>query len=223
MHKTLLIIRVLFIAFCAIASWLICYTVEEWDHRRGLAVGIGLMLGVLVILVDLLLKGFSVRGLTAVTFGLGMGALVAWLVANSPLLNRGDPQIIYLVQMALFMICTYLGTVIALRGKDDFNLVIPYVRFVPQEVEVSLVIVDTTALVDGRIAKICQTQFMGAALIIPAFMLNELQLIADSADAVKQARGRRGLQVLNDLRAIKHLDIRIQQSEVAVRRIAMPS
>lgn len=104
MHKTLLIIRVLFIAFCAIASWLICYTVEEWDHRRGLAVGIGLMLGVLVILVDLLLKGFSVRGLTAVTFGLGMGALVAWLVANSPLLNRGDPQIIYLVQMALFMI-----------------------------------------------------------------------------------------------------------------------
>ena len=164
MHKTLLIIRVLFIAFCAIASWLICYTVEEWDHRRGLAVGIGLMLGVLVILVDLLLKGFSVRGLTAVTFGLGMGALVAWLVANSPLLNRGDPQIIYLVQMALFMICTYLGTVIALRGKDDFNLVIPYVRFVPQEVEVSLVIVDTTALVDGRIAKICQSQFMGAAL-----------------------------------------------------------
>ena len=110
MHKTLLIIRVLFIAFCAIASWLICYTVEEWDLRRGLAVGIGLMLGVLVILVDLLLKGFSVRGLTAVTFGLGMGALVAWLVANSPLLNRGDPQIIYLVQMALFMICTYLGT-----------------------------------------------------------------------------------------------------------------
>ena len=50
---------------------------------------------------------------------------------------------------------------------------------------------------------------------IPTFVLNELQLIADSADAVKQARGRRGLQVLNDLRAIKHLDIRIQQSEVA--------
>jgi len=215
MNRTLLIIRILFIAFCAIASWLICYTVEEWDRQRALAVGIGLMLGVLVILVDLLLKGFSVRGLTAVTFGLGMGALVAWLVANSPLLNRGDPQIIYLVQMALFMICTYLGTVIALRGKDDFNLVIPYVRFVPQEVEVSLVIVDTTALVDGRIAKICQTQFMGAALIIPTFVLNELQLIADSNDAVKQTRGRRGLQVLNDLRAIKHLDIRIHQSEVA--------
>ena len=96
MNKTLLIIRILFITFCAIASWLICYTVEEWDHWRKLAVGIGLLIGVLVILVDLLLKGFSVRGLTAVTFGLGMGALVAWLVANSPLLNRGDPQIIYL-------------------------------------------------------------------------------------------------------------------------------
>ena len=215
MNKTLLVIRILFIAFCAIASWLICYTVEEWDHRRGLAISIGLMIGVLVVLVDLMLKGFSLRGLTAVTFGLGIGALVAWLVANSPLLNRGDPQILYLVQMALFIICTYLGTVIALRGKDDFNLIIPYVRFVPHEVDTPLVIVDAGALADGRIAKIAQTQFFGAALIIPSFVLNELQRIAESDDAVKQARGRRGLQVLNDLRAIKHIDIRIQQSEVA--------
>jgi uncharacterized protein YacL len=218
MNKTLLVIRIVFIALCAIASWLLCYTVEEWDHRRGLAVMIGLMIGVLVVLVDLMLKGFSLRGLTAVTFGLGVGALVAWLISNSPLLNKGDPTIIYLVQMALFIICTYLGTVIALRGKDDFNLVIPYVRFVPHEVDVPLVVVDTSALIDGRIAKVCQTQFLGAALIIPTFVLNELQSIADSADPVKQARGRRGLQVLNDLRAIKHIDIRIHQSDVARRQ-----
>jgi uncharacterized protein YacL len=120
--------------------------------------------------------------------------------------------------MALFVICTYLGTVIALRGKDDFNLVIPYVRFVPHEVDVPLVVVDTSALIDGRIAKICETQFLGSALIIPSFVLNELQTIADSADSVKQARGRRGLQVLNDLRAIKHIDIRIHQSDVARRQ-----
>ena len=218
MNKTLLVIRILFIALCAIGSWLLCYTVQEWDQRRGLAVMIGLMIGSLVVLVDLMLKGFSLRGLTAITFGLGVGALIAWLIGSSPLLNKGDPSIIYLVQMALFVICTYLGTVIALRGKDDFNLVIPYVRFVPHDVDVPLVVVDASALIDGRIAKICQTQFMGAALIIPTFVLDELQTIADSPEPVKQARGRRGLQVLNDLRAIKHLDIRIHQSEVARRQ-----
>lgn len=218
MNKTLLVIRIFFIALCVVASWLVCYTVEEWDQRRGVAIMIGLLIGTLVVLVDLMLKGFSLRGLTAVTFGLGVGALIAWLISSSPLLNKGDPQTIYLVQLALFVICTYLGTVIALRGKDDFNLVIPYVRFVPHEVDVPLVVVDTSALIDGRIAKVCETQFLGAALIIPSFVLTELQTIADSADSVKQARGRRGLQVLNDLRAIKHIDIRIHQSEVARRQ-----
>ena len=221
MNKTLLVIRILFIALCAVASWLICYTVEEWDHRRGLAIVIGLMIGSLVVLVDLMLKGFSLRGMSAVTFGLGVGALIAWLISSSPLLNppgKGDPQTVYLVQLALFIICTYLGTVIALRGKDDFNLVIPYVRFVPHEVDVPLVVVDTSALIDGRIARICQTQFLGAALIIPTFVLDELQAIADSPDPVKQARGRRGLQVLNELRAIKHIDIRIHQSEISRRQ-----
>ena len=217
MNKTLLAIRIFFIALCIIASWLVCYTIEEWDHKRSLAMAIGLMIGILVVLVDVLLKGFSLRGLTALTFGLAVGAIISWLIGSSPLLNKGDPQIIYLVQLTLFVICTYLGTVIALRGKDDFNLVIPYVRFVPHEVDVPLVVVDTSALIDGRIAKVCETQFLGAALVIPSFILAELQTIADSADPVKQARGRRGLAVLNELRAIKHLDIRIHQSEVARR------
>lgn len=213
MNKTLLVIRVFFITLCAVASWLVCYTVEEWDSHRGLAVIIGVMIGVLVVLVDLMLKGFSLRGMTALTFGLGIGAVISWIVGSSPLLNKGDPAVIYLVQLSLFVVCTYLGTVIALRGKDDFNLVIPYVRFVPHEVDVPLVVVDTSALIDGRIAKVCETQFLGAALIIPTFVLAELQHIADSPDPLKQARGRRGLQVLNDLRTIKHIDIRIHQSE----------
>lgn len=222
MNKTLIVIRVFFIVLCAIGSWLLCYTIAEWDRHRALALFIGLMIGTLVVLVDLMLKGFSLRGLTALTFGLGVGVLISWLIGSSPLLNpfgkEGDPQVIYLVQMGLFLICTYLGTVIALRGKDDFNLVIPYVRFVPHEVDVPLVVVDTTALIDGRIAKVCETQFLSAALIIPSFVLTELQAIADSADSVKQARGRRGLAVLNELRAIKHIDIRIHQSEVARRQ-----
>jgi uncharacterized protein YacL len=218
MNKTLLSIRIFFIALCAVASWLVCYSVVEWDQRQGLSIAIGLMIGVLVVLVDVMLKGFSLRGLTALTFGLGVGALIAWLISTSPLFNRGDPQTLYLVQLALFVICTYLATVIALRGKDEFNLVIPYVRFVPHEVDVPLILVDTSALIDGRIARICETQFLGVGLIIPSFVLTELQSIADSTDPIKQARGRRGLQVLNDLRAIRRIDIRIHQSEVSRRQ-----
>jgi len=218
MNKTLLAIRIFFIALCATASWLVCYSVQEWDNRRLLAIMIGLMIGTLVVLVDLMLKGFSLRGLSAISFGLFAGSIIAYLLGVSPLLEKGDPAIIYLVRLALFVICTYLGTVIALRGKDEFNLVIPYVRFVPHEVDVPLIVVDTSALIDGRIARIYETQFLGAALIIPTFVLTELQTIADSPDPVKQARGRRGLQVLNELRAIKNIDIRIHQSDVARRQ-----
>ncbi|MDD3180192.1 MAG: twitching motility protein PilT [Opitutaceae bacterium] len=218
MNKTLLAIRIIFLALCVLGSWLICYTVEEWDRYRLVAMSMGFLIGVLVILVDLLLKGFSLRGLTAITFGLAVGALIASLVSASPLFGQGDPQIIFLVRLALFVICMYLGTVIALRGKDDFNLVIPYVRFVPHEVDVPVVVVDTSVLIDGRIARIYETHFLGAALVIPSFVLNELRQIADSSDPVKQARGRRGLEVLNELRKIKGIDIRIHESEVSRRQ-----
>ncbi|HET7538057.1 MAG TPA: twitching motility protein PilT, partial [Candidatus Didemnitutus sp.] len=165
MNKTLLTIRIVFIALCVVASWLVCYTIKEWDQYRALAVAIGLLIGSLVVLVDLMLKGFSLRGLSALTFGLAIGALVAWLISSSPLFEEGDVQTKYLFRLGLFIICMYLGTVIALRGKDEFNFVIPYVRFVPHEVDVPLVVVDTSALIDGRIARVCETHFLSAALI----------------------------------------------------------
>jgi uncharacterized protein YacL len=218
MNKTILVIRIVFLALCVLGSWLLCYTIPEWDRYRGVAIAVGTLIGILVVLVDVLLKGFSLRGLSAITFGLAIGALVAWLLGTSPLLKRADEQMIYLTQLALFIICSYLGAVIALRGKDEFNLVIPYVRFVPHEVDVPLIVVDTSALIDGRIARLCETQFLGAALVIPSFVLTELQNIADSPEPLKKARGRRGLDVLNELRRIKHLDIRIHQSDVARRQ-----
>lgn len=217
MDKTLLPIRIVFIALCAAAGWLVCYTVREWDQFRAVAASIGFFLGSLVVLVDMLLKGFSLRGLSALTFGLAVGSLISYMIGVSPLLSEGDPQLIFLVRLALFLICTYLATVIALRGKDEFNLIIPYVRFVPHEVDVPLVVVDTSVLIDGRIAKVCEAGFLTAALVIPRFVLNELRTVADSPDPAKQARGRRGLEVLNELRKIKHLDLRIPESLVTKR------
>ncbi|HTT57626.1 MAG TPA: PIN domain-containing protein [Opitutaceae bacterium] len=218
MNRTLLPIRLIFVLVCVTSGWLVCYSISDWDAYRLRAALIGLLIGVLVVLVDMLLKGFSLRGLSAITFGLAVGLLIAFFLSVSPLFKNGDPQVVYLFQLALFIVCSYLGAVIALRGKDEFNLVIPYVRFVPHEVDVPLVVVDTSALIDGRVAKVCEAGFINAALIIPRFVLEELQHVADSAEPLRQARGRRGLEVLNDLRRIKNLDLRIHESEVSKRQ-----
>jgi len=202
------------VAICASAGWLVCYASPDWDLFRSRGVLIGLLLGVLVVLTDLLLKGFSLRGLSAVTLGMGLGSLIAHLISASPLFERADDQDKFLVRLALFLVVTYLATVIALRGKDEFNLVIPYVRFVPHEVDVPLVVVDTSVLIDGRIARVCEAGFLSVALVIPRFVLKELSLVAGSPDSQKQARGRRGLEILAELRRIKNLDIRIVESEV---------
>lgn len=217
MDKTLLPIRIVFVALCAAAGWLVCYTIPDWDRYRGVALTVGLCIGLLVVLVDFMLKGFSLRGLSAVTLGIAAGLLIAWMIGSSPLLEQGDPTMIYLARLGLFLICPYLAIVIALRGKDEFNMLIPYVRFVPHEVDVPLVVVDTSVLIDGRVARICETGFLTAALVIPRFVLNELRSVADSSDTLKQARGRRGLEVLNELRRIKNLDIRVIESVVTRR------
>ncbi len=218
MNRTLLPIRIVFVLLCAAGGWLICYTIDDWDRYRKLAVFIGGSIGLLAVLTDVMLKGFSLRGLSAITFGLGVGTLISHLLGTSPLFTGSDPQYVYFTQLTLFLISTYLCTVIALRGKDEFNLVIPYVRFVPHEVETPLVVVDTSALIDSRVAKVCEAGFLSAALVIPRFVLDELQAVADSKDPLKSARGRRGLEVLGELRKIKNIDIRIPDSDVTKKQ-----
>jgi len=214
MTRTIIIIRIFFFLLCVGGAWLVGFTVREWDAYRWLAVLIGALLGAFVILVDIFLKGFSLRGLSALTFGLFVGWAVATFIAASPLFDAGDPEILYLSRIALYVIAMYLSTVIALRGKDEFNLVIPYVRFVPHGVEVPLVVVDTSALIDGRIVGLCKSGFIGHGLVIPRFVLGELQRVADSTDPARQAKGRKGLEVLNQLRRLEKLDLRIHESEV---------
>jgi len=217
MKNNILIIRIFFFLICILGCVLIWYQVGAWNLWQVLWVGMNI--AALVILTDLLLDGFSLRSLSAVTFGLAIGGLIAFLITNSPLFApiKGDPrmeQTMYLSSLVLYIVSMYLATMIALRGKDEFNLVIPYIRFSPQSVESSLVVVDTSALIDGRIAAICRAKWMGYALVIPRFVLDELQDIADSSDPVRREKGRKGLEVLNQLRQMKYLDLRIHESDV---------
>jgi len=228
MNPTLRVLRLFFFLLCLVGGWLISFTVPEWDAYRWLAVFIGAGIGALVVLIDVMLKGFSLRGLSALTFGLFVGWLCAHLIATSPFFdfpfdNLDEASVIltqnlYLIRLGLYVILMYLGAVIALRGKDEFNLVIPYVRFVPHGVEVPLVVVDTSALIDGRLAGICESRFMGYGLVVPRFVLDELQNIADSKEPDRQLRGRRGIETLNRLREMPHIDLRINESSINNRQ-----
>jgi uncharacterized protein YacL len=103
--------------------------------------------------------------------------------------------------------------VIAMRGKDEFNIVIPYVRFTRQDISETPVVLDTNIIIDGRIMKLCSTKFLEGRLIIPRFVLRELQYIADSEDNLRKARGRRGLEILNQLQKTPAIDIKIHEED----------
>lgn len=214
-------IRIAFLGFCLGGGYLAfnAATGKLADDSLARYLVISGLLGLLLILVDMLLKGFSLRSLTSLTLGLGVGALIAYFVTVSPLLDnryfREDSDIapkIFAVKIGIFIAASYLATVITLRSRDEFNLVIPYIRFNPLDTPPNLVVVDTSALIDGRVVGLCETGFVSAALVLPRFVIEELQSIADSNDLAKRARGRRGLANLNALKEVKGVDLRIHES-----------
>lgn len=207
MKKTLLIFRAAFMLLSLLGCFLIYY-VAGGELPLGPVLAVGILVAFLVILTDLLLEGFSLRGLSAISFGLVVGTLIAYLLSNSPLFEplADDPDLapmLFLVRLVLYIVTVYLATVVALRGKDEFNLVIPYVRFNPHNVDTQVAVVDTSALIDGRIVALCESKWIGFVLLIPRFVLDELQGIADSTDSARKAKGRKGLEVLNRLRQLK--------------------
>jgi uncharacterized protein YacL len=218
MNYTLNVIRAVFFALCLLGGVLVWYANSDWQNYLGLSLAVAGAIGALTILIDLMLKGFSLRALTAVTFGLGVGVVISLLINFSPFFFGVDATVannfhtqIYATRMVLFVVCTYVATVMALRGRDEFNLIIPYVRFMPQEVTSSLVVLDASALIDGRVLGVCQSHFLGGVLVVPQFVLEELNRIADSTDPQRQARGRRGLEMLNELRRVPGVEVRVHE------------
>ena len=87
----------------------------------------------------------------------------------------------------------YLGMMLAMRSsRDEFSLIIPYVRFARETTQHEPLVVDTNVVIDRRIADLCATGFLSSSLIVPRFILDELQTLADSHDPTKRERGRRG-------------------------------
>jgi len=118
------------------------------------------------------------------------------------------------VKVILGIITCYISISLVLQTKDDFRFVIPYVEFAKQIRGNRPTILDTSVVIDGRIVEIINTRIAQGTLILPRFMLNELQLIADAGDRIKRTRGRRGLDMLQKLQATPHVEVVIDDTEV---------
>jgi uncharacterized protein YacL len=166
-----------------------------------------------IILLELGMKRLSIRNLSAAVFGLVFGFFMAWIVTSVLRLIPMSIELFASLQIILILIFCYLGMVIAMRGKDEFNLIIPYVKFVRQDKKDDVILLDTSVIIDGRAADMLHTKFIEGRLVIPRFVLRELQQIADSQDALKRNRGRRGLDILNKLQKSTDFDVRIQEED----------
>ncbi len=117
------------------------------------------------------------------------------------------------VKVVIGLVTCYVGISLVIQTKDDFRFVIPYVEFAKQVRGFRPVLLDTSVIVDGRILDIIETRTLQGILIVPKFVLDELQLIADSPDRLKRARGRRGLDMLQKLQGNPFIEISIEEHE----------
>jgi len=210
-------IRIFFLSLCTMAGYAISQVRAEWTglaHSGVYGMLMGFGFGGLLIAVDEMLKGFSLRAFSATTFGLLLGTVVALLVDSSGLFVNADANIRWVIRLGLFLGFGYIGIILAMRSnKEDFSLIIPYVRFSPQNKPDNLLLLDTSVIIDGRIADLIDTHFLEGLIVVPRFVLKEIQQIADSADATKRIRGRRGLEMLNRLQRNTLTEVRIHDGD----------
>jgi uncharacterized protein YacL len=212
------VIRILFVCLSSIGGYAVSQVRPEFigGHFAGpLGMVIGFGFGWLMIALDEMLKGFSLRAFSATTFGLLLGTVVALLIDRSGLFEYvEEPTTRWLVRLGLFLSFGYIGIVLAMRSnKEDFSLIIPYVRFAPQNKPDNLLLLDTSVIIDGRIADLIEANFMEGLIVVPRFVLKELQVIADSADPIKRARGRRGIEMLNRIQRNTRNEVRIHDGD----------
>jgi len=209
---TLAIIRLFFVVVSIALGHQIGITVF---HANPLGPAIGALIGFgcsfTIIAFEFIMRGVSVRGLSSAVFGLIFGLILAKLVTDAFILFPMSELFSSTLQLVFTIVFCYLGMVIAIRGRDEFNLIIPYVKFTRQDQSAEFIILDTSVIIDGRIADLCHTKFLEGKFIVPRFVLRELQQIADSQDALKRNRGRRGLDILNKVK--KMTDVKIHDED----------
>ncbi len=187
----------------------------------------GLMVAGLFIWIETLIKGFTLRGFSTATFGLGVGLLCAWLLTRveiSRLLALMVPvnvenldTVVDMMKLAidiiLFSSLGFLGAVLALRSNhDDFAFIIPYVRFRQDASTGQPVVLDPEAVIDGRVQGVVRAGFLTGRLVVPRFVLEELQLMTASTANGTRVRGQRGLDSLEAMQKAADIQISIHDT-----------
>ena len=222
---TELALRALFLLACASLGFQVSAKREE-DILWGILVGVAV--GLVIIVLEILLSKRPIQSTSAVVFGLITGSILAILFYNifqltdtaalTVLLlgpNANPPDLRLLVLLSLTIICCYVCVMIIYKTRDRFRFIIPYVEFQREEKGARPIIIDTSAVIDGRLADLCDTRLFDTTLIVPKFVLQELQHVADSADRLRRNRGRRGLEMLQRLQRDERLAIQIHDGRSA--------
>ncbi len=181
----------------------------------------------LIVVADIMVKSKRIDIISSLYFGLLVGLFLTYIVglALTPLFNNlqdnfvkdemVDPRLIQSVVMSFIgvAIC-YLCISVLWQTKNDFRFVIPYIEFSKDVKGLKPFVLDTSVVIDGRIADLVDTGVIDNQLVMPRFVLAELQGIADSSDKMRRSRGRRGLDVLNRLRSNGRVDFKIYDREL---------
>jgi len=209
----LILIRVIFIAIVAI----VCWELQPFGLARfhsAFAVLAGAVLGGLIVLFEARLRIVSLKRLIGAVIGSILGILGAYLfsvVIRNSIAHESTQRFL---QLTVMLLMSYVGLIVGANKGDLLNLAALGGIFGAEKTgRKSFKILDTSVIIDGRIADIAETGFMDGILVIPQFVLRELQLVADSADSLKRNRGRRGLDILQRIQKIGTISVQIVEDD----------
>jgi uncharacterized protein YacL len=213
------LIRAIFVVIVAA----VCFLLQPFGLRRLPDAVVGLAIGLAIVLFEIRLRQVSLKRLIGAAIGSVLGIFGAYLFslvlhnALQPDSTRSFLQLIVILLMA------YVGLAVGANKGDLLNLsALGGIFGGEKQAKRSYKILDTSVIIDGRIADIAETGFLDGVLVIPQFVLRELQLVADSADSLKRNRGRRGLDILQRIQKIATLQVQIVEDDFpAIREVDM--
>jgi len=211
MFNDLLFIRAAFVLIVVAAA----YYLQPFGLSAPQAAGVGLAAGVGIVLFEARLKQVSLKRLIGAAIGSVLGILGAFLMTQ--VIERAVPAgstSVPFLQLLVLLVMTYVGLVVGASKGEMLNLAALGGLFGGEKAaKHAFKILDTSVIIDGRIADVAETGFLDGILVIPQFVLRELQLVADSSDSMKRNRGRRGLDILQRLQKMPQLSVQIIEED----------
>lgn len=203
-----MIIRLLLILACSVSGYFIVYHYDWGFPASLLGLVAGIIIALSVIQIEQAIRKVSIRVIFGGVAGMFIGLLIAFLFAYglSFVTNISEKrQIVPWIYALVTVTMGYLGLVLGSNKIEELHV---FGLHAPKE-PVDCRILDTSVIIDGRIADICDTGFIDGNFIVPRFVLDELQYIADSSDSLKRSRGRRGLDILNRMQRVSGISIEV--------------